>query len=374
LKKVFGFVANYFRQTDKWLLLLCIAASSYSVALLAGIQYSEYITQKQFLTQLLASAFGIVCAVILSKIDYHVLAELWKLHSALGYFLVILTLFLGQNIGGNKAWLNIPFINIGMQPSEFLKISFILTYAFHLDNVKDELNSPLNIALLLAHGMLPILMIHFIQRDDGTALVFFVIFFVMLFAAGLSWKYVGYGAAASVVFVPILWFFVLSENQKDRFIALFNPEANIQQTMHQQYNASLSIGSGKIWGNGLFTGEHRYIYAMHNDFIFAFVGEALGFIGSLSVVALLIAICLRILFTSTFAHDILGKNICVGVFAMIAFQSIINIGMCLGLLPVIGITLPFFSAGGTSVTALYLGVGLALSVYLHSKRTLFLGR
>ena len=139
----------------------------------------------------------------------------------------------------------------------------------------------------------------------------------------------------------------------------------------QQLEGLDSLGSGQIFGIGLFAENHNYVPEMYNDFIFSFIGEALGFIGCLAVLGIISALCLRVLQVGRRAKDRLGRFICVGVFSMIAAQTVMNVGMCLSVLPVIGVTLPLFSGGGTSVVATYLGIGLAMSVSMHNSRKLF---
>ena len=267
----------------------------------------------------------------------------------------------------DKAWLPIPFTSISFQPSELLKISFIITFAYHLSKVKDQLNRPKQLLLLCIHGAIPCGLIH-LQGDDGTVLVMAVIFASMLCVAGLSWKYI----VPVLVMIPpaavVLWNFFLDDDKKNRILAIIRPELVDSAITWQQDRGLISIGNGGLWGNGIFmeTGQFRYVPEVYNDFIFTYIGETVGFIGCIAVLAALAFLCIRILHNALHALDDLGKFICVGVFAMMAIQIIINIGMCLGVLPVIGVTLPFLSAGGTSTGTLYLGIGVVLSVYMHS--------
>ena len=149
---------------------------------------------------------GLGAAVIISNIDYHFIVKLWKLYIPISVFLVVLTFFVGLQVDesvDDKAWLRLPF-GLTFQPSELLKICFIMSFAYHLSKVRSEINKPLNVLLLCAHGAFPILLIHF-QGDDGTAIVFAFIFIVMLFAAGIDWKYMLAGIALLAVAVPIAW-------------------------------------------------------------------------------------------------------------------------------------------------------------------------
>ena len=379
MKKFFRSVFTYIRQTDRWLWLLCLGLSGFSVVLLTGMVHSgvwsaQGLRMRTVLVQIAATVLGVACALVLSKFDYHTLANLWKLHAPLAYLFVMSTFLIGVGASerlGDKSWIQIPFTSMTIQPAEFLKISFILTLAAHLFAVREQINQPLHVLALCVHGAFPILLIH-VQGDDGTALVFAFIFIGMVFAAGISWKYILAAVLAAAAALPVLWFFVLSDFQKQRFLVLFNPEtANVQSDYYQQHWAKLVIGSGRIWGKGIFSSGHRYVPEAYNDFIFSFIGESLGFVGCLAVLAALTALCIKILANTHYAEDLQGRLICVGVFSMLTCQIVVNIGMCLSLVPVIGITLPFLSSGGSSVLTNYLALGLVLSVYMRNPKTIF---
>jgi rod shape determining protein RodA len=367
MKTVFSAIGRYIKETDWMLMLCCFSLSSFSTLLIYSLYKNGEIGRlNTVLVQPAMALCGIVAAIILSKIDYHMMARLWKWHSVLCYGLALLVFPFGiQRVDwvDDKAWLPIPFTSISFQPSELLKISFIITFAYHLSKVKDQLNRPKQLLLLCIHGAIPCGLIH-LQGDDGTVLVMAVIFASMLFVAGLSWKYIVPVLAMIPPAAVVLWNFFLDDDKKNRILAIIRPELVDSAITWQQDRGLISIGNGGLWGNGIFmeTGQFRYVPEVYNDFIFTYIGETVGFIGCIAVLAALAFLCIRILH----ALDDLGKFICVGVFAMMAIQIIINIGMCLGVLPVIGVTLPFLSAGGTSTGTLYLGIGVVLSVYMHS--------
>ena len=371
MKTVFSAIGRYIKETDWMLMLCCFSLSSFSTLLIYSLYKNGEIGRlNTVLVQPAMALCGIVAAIVLSKIDYHMMARLWKWHSILCYGLALLVFPFGiQRVDwvDDKAWLPIPFTSISFQPSELLKISFIITFAYHLSKVKDQLNRPKQLLLLCIHGAIPCGLIH-LQGDDGTVLVMAVIFASMLFVAGLSWKYI----VPVLVMIPpaavVLWNFFLDDDKKNRILAIIRPELVDSAITWQQDRGLISIGNGGLWGNGIFmeTGQFRYVPEVYNDFIFTYIGETVGFIGCIAVLAALAFLCIRILHNALHALDDLGKFICVGVFAMMAIQIIINIGMCLGVLPVIGVTLPFLSAGGTSTGTLYLGIGVVLSVYMHS--------
>lgn len=372
MKKVVAAAGRYIRSTDWWLILMCVIASGLSVVLLMGIVNSGLAYGRHVKVQALATAIGLVAALILSKIDYHFMARLWKLHASAAYFLVLLTFLIGvqvQESVDDKAWIMLP-MGLSIQPSEILKISFILTFAYHLSKVQDNLNSPQNLILLCLHGALPVGLI-MLQGDDGTAIIFGMIFLCMIFSAGIKWRYILLALGCVAAAAPLVWLYVMDDDKRMRVLSVLFPEQYTMNIGYQQMCSRRAIGSGQLWGKGIFYGNHQYVPEIQNDFIFAFIGESLGFFGCVLVILLLFCICAKILHTGSRSIDPLGRYICVGVFAMIAWQSMANIGMCISVLPVIGLTLPFLSAGGTSVVTVYLGIGLVLSVYMHQKTTLF---
>ena len=376
MKKILHIIGRYIRHTDIWLWLICLSFSIFSPILLAGIAHTGFfkdVNLRRIGVQAIASCLGVICAIGISKFDYHIYTKLWKLHTAGAYLLVLLTFILGKGTlerPGDKSWFQLPF-GMTFQPSELLKISFILTLAYHIYTVREHLNIPSHLIGLCIHGAIPVLLIH-IQGDDGSAIVFGCIFIAMMFAAVLYWRYIIAAAGAAVIAAPFLWFFVMNDFQRQRFLILYVPGlASTQGDYYQQYRGALAIGSGQIWGKGIFSDNHSYVPAANTDFIFAFIGESLGFVGCLAVVLGLVFLCSRILADGHRARDLQGRLICTGVFAMIAAQSIINIGMCVSLLPVIGITLPFLSAGGSSAAITYLGIGLVLSVYMNTSKSIF---
>ncbi len=371
-------IKKYFAAVDKWLLFCCISISIIGILCQYTLVNSNQasilnIGNRVALVQVIASLLGISAAIIMSNIDYHFMAKLWKLYVPSSLFLVILTFFIGMQVDesiDDKAWLRLPF-GLTFQPSELLKICFILSFAYHLSKVKNELNKPTNVALLCVHGAIPVLLIH-LQGDDGTALIFGFIFLTMIFAAGLSWKYIIAAIPVLAAAIPIAWQYFLTDDQRTRFLAVYFTEyADPLGADYQQRLSRISIGLGQLQGEGLFQEDYWYVPKMHNDFVFSFICQALGFVGALLVLSLLFGICFRAIYDAKIALDPLGAYICYGVFAMFFFQCIINIGMCISVLPVIGITLPLLSAGGTSISITYLGIGLLLSVHVHRRRNLF---
>jgi len=225
------------------------------------------------------------------------------------------------------------------------------------------------VIFLLIHGGVLIGLI-LLQPDFGTAVVFACIMMVMLFIAKLSWKF--FAALAGIVAgaIPVAWNFFLADYQKQRIINLFNPENDPTGTGFQVAQSKMAIGSGQIFGNGLYEGSsqlNNFLPERHTDFIFSVVCEELGFIGAVVVIALLIAIIVRCIVVGLNAKNSLGRYICFGVAAMFTFHVVENIGMCIGIMPVTGIPLPFFSYGGSSLLTNLIAVGLVLNVRYRTK-------
>ena len=368
---IFFFIKEYFRKTDKLLWILVLIASMTGCFLIASQQ--RFDTVDFLKTQIIAVIIGVVCAFAVSLIDYETIAKFWYVIGGIGLLLTILVFFIGIQINGtdDTGWIRLPW-GMTFQPSELTKICFILTFSKHLAYLseKDNLHSFWGVLTLLVHSAVPVVMIH-LQGDDGAALVFSLMFIVMTFAAGVQIRYFIIALAGIAVSLPFVWTSVLNSEQKNRLTALFTSDESMFRTYGwQQYQGKISIASGGIFGKGLFNGPRvarDIVPYQENDFIFTVAGEELGFIGCCAILILFFMILFRLLKNSALSEDALGKNICTGFFALIGVHVLINLGMVLGILPVVGITLPFFSSGGTSAVCSYLGVGLVQSVYMHPK-------
>ncbi len=368
LKRIKNVILNYTRTTDRALWSMCLLLSCTSLLLLGGLYNTGYATGRQVLTQAIAILMGVVCALIISNLDYNVIAGLWRIYLPLVYLLMAATFVIGMARGDDQAWIVIGGFSV--QPSEILKVAFILAFSLHLSNVQDQLGDYKQLIAVLLHGALPVMLIY-LQGDAGSALMMGLIVASMIFAAGLSWRIIIMAVGSLVVVAPLVWVFMLNADQKSRILIFANPDLDPLSYGYQQLNGLLAIGSGQIRGTGIFSQNHVYTPEIRNDFIFSFLGNSMGFVGCLGICILLFALCMRLLWCAFSSRDKVGYFICVGAFAMVAFQSIFNIGMCLSVLPVIGITLPFLSSGGTSVLALYAVMGFCLSVKSHSSVNMF---
>ena len=376
IKNGFKRVFNYIKRADIILWLLLIAISVYSLILLRSV--SRATESNYFRTQLFAIGLGFMAAVIVSLIDYTGIADFWYLIAGFSIFLMVYNMFFGEEVTGGGGVSARAWIEIGgrtFQSSELVKIAFILTFAKHLDFLqkRGQTNELLQVVLLALHALVPLLLCE-LQGDTGAAVVFFFIFLSMSLAANIKLRYFAVLGALMIGAIPLLWRFVLRDYQKQRFIAVYNLEDPSVQLNdgYQQYQGRISIGSGGMKGQGLFEGSrvaNNSVPFQHSDYIFSVAGEELGFWGCVLIIALLLLFMLKVLHVAHSSRDELGKYICFGFFGMIALQTVSNIGMCLAILPAMGVTLPFFSAGGSSAACLYLGFGLVQSVYMRRKES-----
>ncbi len=360
---------NFFTKTDKLLWILTIGAVTYSILLISSMQRTSDYNYLQ--SQLIAVFIGYTVAIVVSIIDYENLLNAWWLLALVGLIMLILVFFLGINVTGtdDTAWIRLPG-GFTFQPSELVKLVFIITFSKHLQilNQTDKLHSLFGVLSLIPHIALPVVLIH-MQGDDGTALVFLFMFIIMSFAGGVQIRYFLIMFLLLCTSIPLIWNYFLNDEHKNRLIALFDIDGNAMTNYGwQQYQGKVSIASGGLEGYGLYNGPRvasGIVPEQENDFIFTVAGEELGFFGCALLILILLLILIKILFNSTLSRDYSGKCICIGVFSMIASQTVINIGMVLGLLPVIGITLPFFSSGGTSMLSILISIGMVQSVYSH---------
>lgn len=370
MRTFFEYILRYFRRLDKSLFFTAAALSAFSVLLLWSIYANGAatinLTTSLYKNQFIASAGGCVIALLLSALDYNKLLKLWVLYAPMAIVLFLLTFTsLGTGVGDERAWLDLGFTTI--QPSELLKIAFVTTFSLHLSKVGDKINRFSNVLLLCIHAAVPTGLV-IVQGDDGTASVFLMIFVIMLFSAGISLKYILPCCAALPVGVWLLWTRFLKPFQKMRILVLFDEELDPLGVGYHQTVSKTALGSGQVFGKGLTGGEYVKVPEAANDFIFSYVGQCFGFIGCIAVMAALGFICVKIMINSRIAKDLTGKYICVGMYAMIFVHSILNLGMVSGLTPVIGVPLPFMSQGGTSVLAIYVGLGMVMSTYAHSEK------
>ena len=380
-------LADFIQQADLVLLGLCCAATLYGMVLIASAtRYMDTSGMSGMIryvgVQGAAMLLGLCAYVFMSMIDVEIVLKKWKWVLAFNIVfigLLVTPLGVGGATTGNQAWLKIPGIPFQIGPAEIVKITFTLLLAKQLEWLREEkrdLKSFPAAAMVAGHTLLLMGYYVVISGDMGNALTFFFIFLCMAFAAGFALRwfallFAGGGAAFAAAWALEL----IPGYMMDRFRVLFDHSYDALDAGWQQSRSLLAIGSGGVFGQGYMQGtqsQSSYSGSLPyrwTDFIFSVCGEELGLIGCLLVIALLTAIIVRVLLVARNAQTPLHCYICVGMAAMLIYQTVINIGMCLFVMPTIGVTLPFFSYGGSSLLTLFAAMGVVSGIKKRSPMT-----
>ena len=372
-------LADFIQQADLVLLGLCCAATLYGMALIASA--TRYLGTGGILryvgVQGAAMVLGICAYIFMSMVDLERLMRRWKWLVAFNIVFIglLLTPFGVSDNTGNTAWLKFPFLPFSIGPAEVVKISFSLLLAKQLEwlrEVKRDLKSFSSAVLVAGHTIVLMGYYVVISGDMGNALTFFFIFLSMAFVAGfaLRWFAVLFAAMGGGI-AALLALGLMPSYMVRRFRVLFDHSYDSLGAGWQQTRGLMALGSGGLFGQGYMQGTQTQagegsIPARHTDFIFAVCGEELGLVGCLLVILLLAAIVVRVLMVARRAETPFHCYVCVGMAAMLIFQTIVNIGMCLFVMPVIGVTLPFFSYGGSSLLTLYAAMGVVSGIKKRS--------
>ena len=351
------------KQFDICLLICTSVLSLLSLLLMYSIADKEDVGFGLLKMQSAATLVGICLMVFLATVDYQeVVDKLWVIFLIGEIGLLGITLIYGVAEGENVSWLKIGPITL--QPSEFVKGTFIVTFSKHLDMVKHRINHPLSLAGLGLHAGTIIGLI-MLSGDLGVALVYCGIVALMLFCAGLSiFYFLGAGVAAFVA-IPFVWD-LLKDYQRNRIIYGFDPESDPENYGYQALLGRDALANGGMFGQGVHGGEYYHkLFACENDFAFSTLCEKFGLACGILVLVCLTVIVIRVFMIARTSRKDSGAFLCIGVAAAIVVQTTENVGMCLAMLPVIGITLPFISYGGSSTLAMYLLLGMVHSVKTH---------
>ena len=369
---IYKHLKKAFKETDKLFLLLCLCLSAVGTVMVSSATHRTAdgaLLSRDAKVMVLALVLGVAACLVISFIDYDLILKLWPVIAAGSLFLMLLLIPFGEAPSGRedaRSWLRITS-SLYLQPSEILKIGFIITFSKHLSLLKNDLSSVKNVFFLCIHAMIPIALVVY-TGDMGSALIFMLMFVGMMFIAGVHWAYFPLGIAAVAAALPLVWYKVFDNIQRNRILALIDPQSYPNE-IYQQQQAGNAIREGGFFGAGLFKGAYTQsgsVPESANDMIFSVICEETGLIGAFVVLLLFALLAIRIIYVGKRSNNYAASMICYGIMFMIIAQVAVNIGMCLKLLPVIGITLPFISAGGSSVVSLYLAVGLVLSVYRSS--------
>ena len=346
------------------------------ISIITIISAVDNFGKSKLVMQVAMFVVGNIIMLIVANLDYHwVLDKLWLPMIVFSVMILAVTLLFGssgENMEtANQSWLVVFKMGsrkIMIQPSEFVKLTLICTFAKHLDTVKEKINHPLALAGLAVHAGAVVGLI-FLSGDYGVALIYVGFLAIMMLCAGLSlWYFAGAGGATVLGF-PLAWNYVLKDYHRKRIIVGFNPELDPEGKGWQPLLSKKCIVNGGAFGIGLNEGGfYEVLTASHTDFIFATICEKYGLLGGTFVIALLAVMVIRVAMIGYKARSDYGMLLCAGIFGCLFFQTLLNIGMCLAVLPVIGITLPFLSCGGSSMLATYIMMGMAHSVASHAPK------
>ena len=359
---------NFFRKGDLILLLICLITSAFGCIIISSatnpVGFSRYLT-----VQIVAILLGVVFYMMTSSLDVEVLSEHRSVLVGIGVFLLLLLIPFGTGDNlGNRSWLDIPLIPVDIQPAEICKITYILITASVMNSHKNRISSPVSVFHMVFHLVLLFGLNIVLSRDLGVSLIYVFVFIGMAFSGGVSMLWFLLAAGVMVAAAPVLWTNFLDGYQKDRIEMLFNPEIDPEglDVRWHTNQSLLSLNGGGFSGQGLFNGNRTQtdsLNAQHTDFIFSAIGEELGFVGCMLVIVLMFAIVARCIYVGIRSQEYMRRMICFGAASALVFQVFINIGMCTGVAPVIGITLPLISYGGSSTVSLYAMLGLVSGVY-----------
>ena len=371
ISKFKPYIRQFFQRADIFLLVICTVCAIFGILMVdkavVGMSAGGWdmsAPSKYIAVQTFSMFLGIGAFVLFTIIDADILGSQWKLLCVINVLLLVALIIFGQDDGtGNKSW--IRFAGIGIQPSEVIKVLYIIVAAKQMTWLKEhrDIDSFLSIVEMAGHFVIVFGMIIVVSSDLGSATIIMFIFLTMFFVLGVKLYWFALGGAAVAAAVPLLWNYFLKDYQKKRLIAPYDPSIDPDGwgITWQTTQSKLTLASGRL--TGVDEGHRATVFTgKHTDFIFSCVGENLGMIGCIVVIILLVIIIVHIVRVGLKSGRLFDMLICIGVAAAMAFQTFINIGMCIGITPVIGITLPFFSYGGSSMVTMYGAMGLVSGV------------
>ncbi len=361
---------NYFKALDYRLLIIIWMLFTMGLFIISSATDANIVgATREIKNQLFAFIIGNIAMMVIVLIDYQIFKNFYRLIYILS-LLIMLTVYIpgfGVEQFGARSWVDLKFVFF--QPAELSKIGFIISYAHMLSERKDTFHKLSGLIIPIAM-LLPFVFLLIMQPDLGTALVFVIIALGMLFCANLSYKIILGGMISLAIAFPIIYPLLLP-HQKVRIDAFLHPNDPSLPGYYHVAQSKITIGSGMFWGRGLFQGQyhrHNYLPVRETDFIFAVLGEELGFIGGAIILLLYFFFLSRLISIAIHAKDDYGSLIVMGIVFMFAFQIIENIGMTMGIMPVTGLTLPFISYGGSSIITSMMAMGIVLNVYMYRLR------
>ena len=356
---------DFFKKGDMVLLVLCLVTSGVGLVILASATNADKFdgNLRYLLIQGAAVLLGVLMFAIVSSIDVEFMQEHRNLMVLFNTFLLLMLIPFGtDNNTGNRSWLDFPLLPINIQPAEICKITYIVIMASVMSSHQNRISGIPSVMHMVFHLGLLVGLNMVLSSDAGVSLIFVFIFIGMAFAGGVSIWWFLLAIGIIVVALPVAWP-LLGEYQQERILILIDPTFDAQgigARYHSKINL-LSLTGGGLTGQGLFNGNRTqggHLFAQHTDYIFSSIGEELGFFGCVAIMLLELAIIARCIVVGMRCQDYMRRVICFGAASALMFQVLINTGMCIGVMPVIGLTLPLISYGGSSVVTIYTMLGL----------------
>lgn len=362
-----------FRNMDYGILLCTVILLVIGlVALFSATQNSNYAELKK---QIMWLCISIPIMLIVIFVDYDIIAKISPILYGIIIILLIAVLFT-KPINGATSWFNIG--SVSLQPAEFAKIIVVIFLAYIMAKIqekgKDEISRPLKLLQILALFAVPVLLI-IKQPDYGTAIAFIMALILMLFVAGIKKRYIIIGALLVAIMLPTLYFFVLPEHAKTRIDVFLNPTKDPRGAGYNVIQSKLAIGSGEFLGMGILKGNQTqlgFLYPKTTDFIFAVIGEEMGFITAATIIITYVILITRIIYIAKTAKNTLGSYMAAGFAGIFLFHMVENIGMTMGLLPITGVPLPFVSYGGSSLLTNLVMIALLLNISGRRQKAIFM--
>ena len=361
---------DFTKKADWVLLILCLVTAGFGLIVIASATNAPKFdgNARYIIIQLVAIGLGVLMFALVSSIDVDVISEHRMAMVIFNTVLLLLLIPFGtDNNTGNRSWLDFPLLPVNIQPAEICKITYILIMASVMASHQNNISGIPSVMHMVLHLGLLVGLNMALSSDAGVSLIFVFIFIGMAFGGGVSLWWFALAIVAIAAAIPVAWP-LLGEYQQERILVLIDPEFDKMGTgarYHSKINLQ-SLTGGGLTGQGLFNGNRTQggnLFAQHTDYIFSSIGEELGFFGCVLVMLLELAIIARCIYVGVRCQDYMRRQICYGAASALMFQVMINVGMCIGVMPVIGLTLPLISYGGSSVVTIFAMLGLVSGAY-----------
>ena len=369
MRKLSQSIGYFLKRADMLLLALCTAATIFGIVIVSST--TAYLGASRYvLVQSLALVIGVILYVFFTLVDIDIIAERREVLLVFNILFISMLFIWGTSAGTvNRSWLSFSWLPFNIQPGEICKITFIIILAKTMAIYRNRISSPLPVLQCAAILAAMVVLILWASDDAGVALPYVFIFLVMAYVGGvnLGWFVAAFAAAAAAV--PIIWP-KMREDQQQRILMIFDPSIDPEGkgVRWHTMRSLLSLQGGGMTGQGLHQGVRTQagaLTAQHTDFVFSAIGEELGMVGCLFVLLLLTAIVCRCIYVGVHSGSYMNRLICVGIAGMLIFQIMVNVGMCMGVFPVIGLTLPFISYGGSSVVTMFAAMGIVSGIRMR---------